>query len=146
MRKRASRAPAVGPNVSSRVKAVASYYGPADFRSMTTDFGARARAAITKHVGVPFPQSPVAYAHASPITYVSPDDSPLLIFHGDGDTLVPFCQSERMRDAYLRAGLNAKLVKVVNANHDFEPVSNKPISISVEQIHSMTVDFFKRTL
>jgi hypothetical protein len=51
-----------------------------------------------------------------------------------------------MREAYVRAGLKAELVKVGNANHDFEPVSNKPLSISVEHIHSMTVDFFKRTL
>jgi dipeptidyl aminopeptidase/acylaminoacyl peptidase len=68
------------------------------------------------------------------------------MFHGDSDTLVPFSQSERMREAYVSAGLKAELVKVGNANHDFEPVSNKPLSISVEHIHSMTVDFFKRRL
>jgi acetyl esterase/lipase len=134
------------PNISSRVKAVVSYYGPTDFRTMSTDFGARAQAAITKLLGVPFQEDPAAYAHASPITFISPDDPPLLMFHGDSDTLVPFSQSERMRDAYVRAGLKAELVRVGNANHDFEPVSNKPLSISVEHIHSMTVDFFKRTL
>jgi len=68
------------------------------------------------------------------------------MFHGDGDTLVPFSQSERMRDAYRQAGLPVELVKVENANHDFEPVSNGPLSISVERIHQMTIDFFKRTL
>ena len=132
--------------VSSRVRAVVSYYGPTDFRTMSTDFGPRAQAAITKLLGVPFPEKPAAYARASPINYISPNDPPLLMFHGDGDTLVPFSQSERMRDAYIKAGLDAQLVKVGNANHDFEPVSNKPLSISIEQIHSMTVEFFKRTL
>ena len=134
------------PNISSRVKAVVSYYGPTDFRTMSTDFGARAQAAITKLLGVPFQEDPAAYARASPITYISPDDPPLLIFHGDSDTLVPLSQSERMREAYVRAGLKAELVKVGNANHDFEPVSNKPLSISVQHIQSMTVDIFKRTL
>ena len=132
--------------VSSRVRAVVSYYGPADFRTMSTDFGARAQAAITKLLGVPYPENPAAYARASPITYVSPDDPPLLMVHGDGDTLVPFSQSERMLEAYLKAGLKLDLVKVENANHDFEPASDKPISISVEQIHNLTVDFFKRAL
>ena len=113
---------------------------------MSTDFGARAQAAITKMLGVSFQEDPAAYARASPITYISPDDPPLLIFHGDSDTLVPFSQSERMREAYVRAGLKAELVKAGNANHDFEPVSNKPLSISIEQIHRTTADFFKGTL
>jgi acetyl esterase/lipase len=132
--------------VPSRVKAVVSFYGPTDFRTMSTDFDARAQAAITKLLGVPFPEKPAAYARASPINYISPNDPPLLMFHGDGDTLVPFSQSERMRDAYIKAGLDARLVMVGNANHDFEPVSDKPLSISVERIHSMTVKFFERTL
>lgn len=134
------------PNVSSSVKAVVSYYGPTDFRTMRADFGARAQAAITKLLGVPFVGNQAAYAHASPITYISPGDPPLLMFHGDGDTLVPFSQSERMRDAYLKAGLHVKLVKVGNANHDFEPVLDTPLSISIEQIHKLTVDFFKSVL
>lgn len=132
--------------VSSRVRAVVSYYGPTDFRTMDADFGPRAQAAITKLLGLPFQKNPIQFARASPITYVSADDPRILMFHGDGDTLVPFSQSERMRDAYLKAGLEAELVKVGNANHDFEPVSNKPLSISVEEIHRRTVDFFKEAL
>ena len=135
------------PMVSSRVKAVVSYYGPSDFRTMSADFGARAQSAITKLLGVPFQEKADAYARASPITYISPDDPPLLMVHGDGDTLVPFTQSDRMRKAYTRAGLRARLVKVKNANHDFEPViANKPLSISIEAIHRMTVDFLRGNL
>ena len=132
--------------VSSRIKAVVSYYGPTDFRTLNLDFGPRAQAAITKLLGVPFQVNADAYARASPITYISSDDPPLLMVHGDGDTLVPLSQSERMRDAYLRAGLKADLVKVGNANHDFEPASSKPLSISIEQIHGLTVEFFKKWL
>ena len=53
------------PNISSRVKAVVSYYGPTDFRTMSTDFGARAKAAeaarseifrkIQRHMRMPVP-------------------------------------------------------------------------------------------
>jgi acetyl esterase/lipase len=135
------------PNVSSRVKAVVSYYGPTDFRTLAVDFGARAQAAITKLLGVPFEDHCDRYARASPITYISAGDPPLLIFHGDGDTLVPFSQSERMRDAYRKAGLSVEVVKVGNANHDFEPVDNKrPLSISIEQVHQTTIDFFRQRL
>jgi acetyl esterase/lipase len=135
------------PKVSSRVKAVVSYYGPTDFRTLTADFGTRAQAAITKLLGGPFEDHRDSYAHASPITYISPDDPPLLMFHGDGDTLVPFHQSERMRDAYRKTGLPVELVKVGNANHDFEPVDNsRPLSVSTDQIHQSTIDFFKHRL
>ena len=36
------------PNVSSRVRAVVSYYGPTDLMAISADFGVRAQAAITK--------------------------------------------------------------------------------------------------
>jgi acetyl esterase/lipase len=135
------------PHVSSRVKAVVSYYGPTDLRTITADFGARAQAAITKLIGATPQEDPGGYRRASPITYVSPGDPPILIVHGDSDTLVPFEQSKRMLDAYLRAGLTATLVKVENANHDFERRDpDKPLSISIEQIHAMTAEFFRKQL
>ena len=135
------------PGVSSRVRAVVSYYGPTDFRTMTADFADRAKVAITKLLGVRFQERTAAYANASPITYISPDDPPLLMVHGDGDTLVPFSQSERMLQAYARIGLTANLVKVGNGNHDFEPLSpNQPLSISLDRIHEITIEFFKNHL
>jgi hypothetical protein len=52
-----------------------------------------------------------------------------------------------MLEGYMRAGVEAKLVKVENADHDFERRDVKRgISISVEEIHSMTVGFFKQWL
>jgi len=123
------------PNVSSRVKAVVSYYGPTDFRPLAADFGVRAQAAITKLIGVAFADHRDRYARASPITFISAGHPPLLIFHGDGDTLVPFSQSERMRDAYRKAGLSVELVD-----------NNRPLSISIEQIYRTTIDFFRQRL
>ncbi len=78
------------PNVSSRVSAVVSYYGPTDLTAIAADFGTRAQAAITKLIGVASQESPAAYWRASPIAYVAPGKPPILMVHGDGDTLVPF--------------------------------------------------------
>ena len=56
-------------------------------------------------------------------------------------------KSPRMLDAYNPNGLRATLVKVENADHDFEPCDGKkPLSISVERIHDLTIEFFKRVL
>jgi hypothetical protein len=47
----------------------------------------------------------------------------------------------------MQAGVRAKLIKVENAGHDFKPRDpNKPLSITIEQIHSITVEFFKKEL
>jgi len=135
------------PGISSRVSAVSSYYGPTDFTALKTEFGARAQAAITKLMGAAPEEAQAAYKRASPISYLGPGKPPVLMIHGDGDTLVPFSQSQKMLEASMKAGVTAQLIEVKNANHDFELVDkDKPLSISLEAIHAITVDFFKRNL
>ena len=53
----------------------------------------------------------------SPITFVTPDDPPTLIIHGDGDTLVPLQQSEVMVDKLKKTGVEVKLVVKKGAGH-----------------------------
>ena len=53
----------------------------------------------------------------SPITFVTPDDPPTLIIHGDGDTLVPLQQSELIVDKLKKTGVEAKLVVKKGAGH-----------------------------
>lgn len=53
----------------------------------------------------------------SPITFVTPDDPPTFIIHGDRDTLVPFQQSEVMVEKLKKVGVEAKLVIKKGAGH-----------------------------
>jgi len=55
----------------------------------------------------------------SPITYVSADDPPTLIVHGDRDATVPFTQGKSMSDALTKAGVPSRLLTVENAGHGF---------------------------
>jgi acetyl esterase/lipase len=55
----------------------------------------------------------------SPMTYVSADDPPTLIVHGDRDTTVPFAQGKSMSDALAKAGVPSRLLTVENAGHGF---------------------------
>ncbi len=54
---------------------------------------------------------------ASPITYVSPDDPPFLLIHGDKDPVVPFQRSVDMHKALTKAGVTAELIPVVGGGH-----------------------------
>jgi len=53
----------------------------------------------------------------SPITFVTPDDPPTLIIHGDEDTLVPPQQSELFVDKLKKTGVKAKLEVKKGAGH-----------------------------
>ena len=94
----------------------------------------------SEFIGYALEENPEAYEAASPINYVTDDDPPLLLVHGELDFIVPFTQSEAMYQAYKRAGLEAKLVKVKNAGHGF--LSNNTISPSIEEINQIVLQFF----
>ena len=134
------------PDASSAVRAVVSYFGPADFSVGHTAFENGKGPAPLKFLGGTLEEKPDVYRRASPVTYVTPNAPPLLMIHGDRDRTVPFDQSERMLAACKRAGVQAELVKVEGADHGFRPASDKPNSVSSEQIRALTVDFFKRYL
>jgi acetyl esterase/lipase len=53
----------------------------------------------------------------SPITYVTADDPPTLIIHGDADTLVPLQQSETILARLKSAGVEGKLVVKPKLGH-----------------------------
>ena len=129
--------------ISSRVQAVVSYFGVSD---LTTKFPNETVPVIVKFLGGTRSGKPNLYRRGSPIFYVSKDDPPLMLVHGEGDDGVPFDQSVRMAEAYRRLGLDVEFIAVKNAGHDFQHVGIQPISPSVEAIHQETVAFLKRYL
>ena len=65
---------------------------------------------------------------ASPINYVSADDPPTLLIHGDADRTVPFHQSELIEDALKKVNVPVKLLRIPGADHgpDFPGAKNPP--------------------
>lgn len=53
----------------------------------------------------------------SPLYFVTPDDAPTLIIHGDADKLVPIQQAQIMIDALTKAGVPCKLITKPGAGH-----------------------------
>ena len=133
-------------SVSSRVGAIVSWYGPADFSVTHTAFERGRGPSIIAFFGGAIDQKPETYRRASPITWVTKDDPPLLLIHGVEDTTVPLDQSIRMATAYRNAGLSVELVKVEHAEHTFRPAGSEPISPSMPKIMQMSVEFFKKHL
>jgi acetyl esterase/lipase len=98
-------------NVSSRVQAASAYYGVSDFAVGAREFQHHAGKVVPKLFCGDEKEKPELYKQASPIKYVSKDDPPLLLVHGDQDDLVPFAQSVEMTKAYERVGLKVEFIR-----------------------------------
>ncbi len=115
----------VGENleVSSRVQAVVDYFGPTDFLQMDAQslpdglVHDSPDSPESQLVGGPIQKHKDRVARANPITYVSEDDSPFLIIHGDRDKLVPYQQSVLLKDALEKAGVPVTFYKVEGGGH-----------------------------
>ena len=68
------------------------------------------------------------FVEASPVTYVTSDDAPFLLIHGDADETVPFKNSEVMKTALEQAGVPVDLLRVPGAGHGptFPGATNPP--------------------
>ena len=115
----------VGENlkVSSHVQAVVDYFGPTDFLQMDTQrlpdglVHDAPDSPESQLVGGPIQEHKDRVARANPITYVSKDDCPFLIIHGDQDKLVPYQQSVLLKDALEGAGVPVTLYRVEGGGH-----------------------------
>lgn len=107
----------VGANLdqSSRVQAVCDYYGPTDFLAPVNTPGATA--AESKLLGGPVMEKPDLASRANPIMFVSRNNPPFLIVHGDKDPTVPINQSQLLFDALKRAGVSVHFHTVKGAGH-----------------------------
>ena len=115
----------VGGNLrySSNVQAVCNFFGPTDLLQMDAHSISdrivhdAPDSPESRLIGGPIQEHPEQAAKANPIRYVTPDDPPFLIVHGDKDPLVPFHQSELLYAALEQAGVPATLHRVVDGEH-----------------------------
>ena len=111
-------------DVSSRVQAVCDWFGPTDLLKMNQQAGATGKidhdapgSPESLLVGAPIQEVPEKTNKINPIAYVTADDPPFLIMHGDQDRLVPFQQSQMLDDALKAAGVSTTLILVQGAGH-----------------------------
>ena len=133
---------------SSRVQAVACFFPPTDFlnygkpgvKSLGIEPEHRFKAPFDFRVQDPQTKifNPVDMAtrekickDMSPCYFVTKDDAPTLIIHGDADQLVPLQQSELICEKFKEAGVPCELVVKPGEGHgwvtilaDFKTIAN----------------------
>ncbi len=112
---------------SDRVQAVCDIYGPADFYTVIAQADADKNVKnifkwnngdpYSKLIAAKLGEDKEKCEAVSPTHYVSKDNPPFLILHGDHDTLVPFAQSEELTDLLKKAGVDVTLQRLPGAGH-----------------------------
>lgn len=132
---------------SSRVQAAVDYFGPTDIIQINLDVTTPPGSGIdhdapespeSNLVGwndpgqgigdirnnlanpaAPYPALVTLCNQVNPITWVTPDDPPMLIGHGTVDTSVPIMQSTRLHNALTAAGLPHDYYQATGFGHGF---------------------------
>ena len=117
-----------GPtDVSSRVKCVVDFCGPSDF--LTFPDNKVSEGAVEPLLGGKVSEQQERAKQASPATYVTADDAPILIVHGTADTVVPVDQAKTFHEKLKKAGVSSTLVLIEGGGHGFGgPEVNKRVS------------------
>ena len=101
--------------VCNRVAAVVAYYPPVDLRPPARRNNPEIT--VTRFPALDYDASEAsAY---SPILYVSADDPPTLLIHGDADGLVVVGNSHEMYAALQEHGVESKVIIILGADHGF---------------------------
>lgn len=138
-------------DVSARVQAVCDWFGPTDFTQMDAHRPEGARlvhddpnSPESRLVGGPIQKEPYLSicVDANPITYVTKDDPPILIMHGDIDMSVPVHQSELFYKVLKKAGVDAMFYVIKGGGHGFRGAQND----TSEDLSNMAIDFFDKHL
>jgi acetyl esterase/lipase len=115
---------AVVGTTGEKVKAVVDLYGPTDLLKLEDQKlpciplnGNASFMPPSLLMGCPIQACREKTATASPMTYVTPDDPPFLILHGQRDCLVPWQQSQTLYDSLRASGVSATLHLLPTAEH-----------------------------
>jgi len=132
------------PGVSSRPQAVVDHFGPTDLTAFVVGTPYQSNT-IINFLGCHPLDCPDLAGQASPASFVTPDDPPLLIIHGDKDQVVPYSQGEILAEKLGEVRNAGALIKVRNAGHGFVPTPpGASISPSQDQISFLTVAHIAR--
>jgi len=132
--------------LTSRVEAVVDWAGPTDFTDPAS-MNDLLRGLAAKLCGGPITEKEAIWKDASPVLHVPVDVPPVLIFHGELDTVVPIHNSERLKSALKQVHGHFELVRVANGDHGLRSLRGQPpADPDIQIVLRHVIDFFNGTL
>jgi len=128
---------------SSRVQAVVTEAVFSDFtRPMPNSIAMAIYFAFGELPGTTTP----VLAAASPVTYITPDDPPFLIIHGEKDSLSPVDQAQTLDAKLKAAGVSSTLIIVQGVQHNLQSADGSPTTPTGDEISKTILDFLNTNL
>jgi dipeptidyl aminopeptidase/acylaminoacyl peptidase len=109
----------------------ADYYGVAELTGLATDTHDFESRYLDSMIG-PYPARKDLYDERSPLTHASKLNTPLIIFQGLDDKVVPPSQSEAFRDVCVEKGLKHKYFAFEGEGHGFVKAESRITSLEEE--------------
>ena len=116
--------------VPNRIQAVVALFPPVDLKEITSE--------ESDYPALRF--DPEVSHLYSPIDFVSKDDPPVLLIHGDQDGVVPIAHSERLNAAMVETETTVEFIMIEGAGHSFNTPEHR------ERVNTATVEFFLKYL
>jgi acetyl esterase/lipase len=135
--------PAPAERGSECVQGAVIWYGVFDFAAVATRSGANAP--DNRFLGCSSACDEPA-RRASPVTYVTADDPPFLLIHGEGDKTVDVSQSRLMESALKRAGVEVQAIYIPGVDHSFVGATLDETRTATLAATNATFDFFHRVV
>lgn len=101
---------------STQVQCVVDFFGPTDLSLYANSPGLE-ESYMVPVFGPECKKDAKIYQKASPLSYVTQDAPPVLIFHGTFDLIVPIVHSENLLKKLREAGASAQLIPIRGAGH-----------------------------
>jgi dipeptidyl aminopeptidase/acylaminoacyl peptidase len=101
----------------------ACYYGVSELTSLASDTHDFESRYLDSLIG-PYPECKALYIQRSPLTHADNLSSPLIIFQGLDDNVVPPSQSHAFRDVCMRKGIKHELIEFEGEGHGFRKAQN----------------------
>ena len=123
---------------SDRVAAVVAYFPPVDLRLLARGLNPPPSGTVLdRFPALNFEKEKAA--DYSPIVFVTPDDPPTLLIHGDKDQLVNISNSQIIFDALKKNNVKTDFITIPGADHGFRGEDAK-------RAMAATVSWFEQTL
>ncbi len=127
-----SVAPPPHAAVSTRVQVVVGGGSPCDFRGFPLDMEF-----LSYWLGGTRREYPRRYETASPITFVTPDDAPVFLFHGSSDSLVPLASPLAMKKRLDEVGVRSEIFVCKGKGHVVTFMDKDATSAAIDFLDSV---------
>lgn len=136
-------------DVKYNIKSVVALSTPCDFVDLSCyedDDLVDIKKLLNEFLGFNYEENPKIYEIASPITYIGKSKLPILMIHGDKDSIVPIAQGDNFYAKAKKVGMKIEYIRVQNGKHGLGSYDGSPTFPEQDELLQKLVFFLLKSL